>query len=351
MNVAITRARRSLVVLGNVDRLSSDDTWRALVDHAAAQGRLVPETNSGRRGNARSSSGDKIGEALCTRLEAIALTARDTNPPGDDCETLAARDRPGHDKTGASGGAGHLRSSHILQDINALSDEGIVGPAPSPLKVPDSNANRMDSAGRHRNEQAVRCHAVRKGDEPRNRSREGDSTGQERHTVPRKKRPCPMDARGANQSDLVPRDPMPIEGKLPQAERRMKPKKSDLAPTARAEHPAARAVKTSWAKGESTREEHPSSISEATRPKKRVRVASLSEVSDDGKETANLPRKRPGAGSKCQPFVESGGSSFLGNLMGSLRANASNIDSGKEYDFRQGLQGGKVSSEWRERVS
>ncbi|CAM9989844.1 unnamed protein product, partial [Hapterophycus canaliculatus] len=34
MNVAITRAKRSLIVLGNARRLSSDSTWKALVDHA-----------------------------------------------------------------------------------------------------------------------------------------------------------------------------------------------------------------------------------------------------------------------------------------------------------------------------
>ncbi|CAN0493984.1 unnamed protein product, partial [Ectocarpus sp. 12 AP-2014] len=34
MNVALTRARRSLIVLGNVGRLSSDGTWKALVDHS-----------------------------------------------------------------------------------------------------------------------------------------------------------------------------------------------------------------------------------------------------------------------------------------------------------------------------
>ncbi|CAM9822702.1 unnamed protein product, partial [Sphacelaria rigidula] len=42
MNVAITRAKRSLVILGNVKRLASDRTWRALVEHANSYGKLVP---------------------------------------------------------------------------------------------------------------------------------------------------------------------------------------------------------------------------------------------------------------------------------------------------------------------
>ncbi|CAN0504253.1 unnamed protein product, partial [Scytosiphon promiscuus] len=46
MNVAITRAKRSLIVLGNARRLSSDSTWKALVDHARSNERLEPEVSA-----------------------------------------------------------------------------------------------------------------------------------------------------------------------------------------------------------------------------------------------------------------------------------------------------------------
>mgnify|MGYP003342483219 CR=1 FL=1 len=36
LNVAITRARRKLVVVGDSATLSSDERWRALFDHAIA---------------------------------------------------------------------------------------------------------------------------------------------------------------------------------------------------------------------------------------------------------------------------------------------------------------------------
>jgi superfamily I DNA and/or RNA helicase len=38
MNVALTRARRKLVVVGDGATLASDPTWGALFEHAAAHG-------------------------------------------------------------------------------------------------------------------------------------------------------------------------------------------------------------------------------------------------------------------------------------------------------------------------
>lgn len=64
MNVAITRARQSLIVLGNAKRLASDRTWRALVKHADSRRSLV-SANAG-------PGGMTSGEALCARLEAMA---------------------------------------------------------------------------------------------------------------------------------------------------------------------------------------------------------------------------------------------------------------------------------------
>ncbi|CAM9876454.1 unnamed protein product, partial [Ectocarpus sp. 12 AP-2014] len=71
MNVALTRARRSLIVLGNVGRLSSDGTWKALVDHSKSRERLEPDAVKARTSGGGSGGGGD-GEALCARLEETA---------------------------------------------------------------------------------------------------------------------------------------------------------------------------------------------------------------------------------------------------------------------------------------
>ena len=45
LNVAVTRARKALIVFGNTDTLSGDRLWRLLIDFIKLQGKLITENS------------------------------------------------------------------------------------------------------------------------------------------------------------------------------------------------------------------------------------------------------------------------------------------------------------------
>lgn len=129
MNVAITRARRSLVILGHARRLVSDGTWKALVHHAETRGRLVADVSS--RGNSGIGGGAATGEALCQRLEALAKMAdaksggsggaTDGGRAAADDHDAVPRRGPGRDWGRSRREGGRERSS---QDADGPSGDG-----------------------------------------------------------------------------------------------------------------------------------------------------------------------------------------------------------------------------------
>lgn len=64
LNVAITRAKAALIVIGNAKVLETDSHWKALLDHAVANNAMVgdyPPKHDGGGGGGGSSSSSSIG--------------------------------------------------------------------------------------------------------------------------------------------------------------------------------------------------------------------------------------------------------------------------------------------------
>lgn len=319
MNVAITRARRSLIVLGNARRLSSDATWEALVDHASSRDRLVPEVRGccGDRGAGGGGGGAERGEMLCARLEAIseAAAAAEALPPDEHGESVQPSGKcKGALATDRDGGG---------YDCNRDGGEQ-AGPAG---EGDPALASSWDNAAMGPREFSLNraCAAARRDEEL---ERGGRSGGQELDTVSRKKKRSLSHDTSNDASQLdIRRDSSGVKPLLARG-------KDDKPAAAQA------ATETSRPGGRNRRDGgvHP--------PPKRARVIPRPLTRCvEGSSTNNAPRNCPADGTEKGTTPAQGGIGFLGDLLGSLHSHAEGIASGKEHEFRQGLRGGEVSLE------
>lgn len=315
MNVAITRARRSLVVLGNARRLSSDETWKALLDHAASRGRLEREVD----GRAGDPGAGGPGEALCTRLEAIAQPPKASSSEErretsvrriERAKPIAARDRD-HDRTGEPTRSRRSRDNEQPPDSINSSQKGDTG---------------KESRGRSENP-AHRSQSDRQ-EKGASDAKRGGGGSEHRHRVAEKRPRSPHDQRDRLREN-------PREASLSQASRENAHERSQRAPSVRPKHAAAIAEPLA-----STR------CAEADggvkRPPKRARVAAPPPRRDDAASDRSDSRNRAGGGATRAVAPVSGAAGFLGDLLGSLSSNAAGIASGKDHEFREGLRGGEV---------
>lgn len=293
MNVALTRARRSLVVLGNVGRLSSDETWKALVDHSKSRERLEPEAT----GKSRTSGGGG-GEALCARLEEAAA--------GKKGERDWSVDRQGTGRNGVRrGGKG---------------------------ETDDAAVSRVAGGSDKKEIQAPRRPAgSRTGGHDR---RDGSSSGID---VP--------DDRVA--AAVVPPAVTDIEERAgKRANPRHEPESGSRSQRRKPSSRGSDEVRPSAGLEGNVRdrpcvEKHQQRHEEAGGAKKPTPQGSAGKRPDGG--MANRPQKRARVtGQEAAKKVSAPDSGFLGGLLSSMSSNAGGIASGKEHDLRQGLRGGEV---------
>ena len=312
MNVAITRAKVSLIVLGNARRLSSDGNWRALVEHAASRGRVI-----------ESRAGDG-GEAICARLEARAGNA-----------AAARRSRNGQD--GRDGGDHGPRRSSADADVDSARDGGTAArgddcddDSQPTTKRQDAPRSRRGSASGH--PQDDRGTASRSP-----RSREGDRTDRRQDrdgaggTGRRQRKPA---RRSDNDNGQGEANPPPTRAE-------------DVAGRDRTPTQLAGVGPTSVAAGAAAVVDPKRRRGGADRPLKRPRVAAGSESgrggAGSGSGTGASKRVPSSASISTAPPPKPVKEGFLAGLLGSLTANADGIASGKDHAFRQGLRGGEVS--------
>lgn len=364
MNVAITRARRSLIVLGNRRWLSSDSTWRALFYHAESNERLLPEvTGRSREGEReRCASSTREAEGMCDRVQAMAVAVAGLDLSSDCCEitTRGANDTMGkgsrkistRDADSSKGNAVQYPSRGIdgkrgtdrrKETVDGRTLDGSRGNAHS-----SRTSDTMEETGSESRTEVAPNHyqdAPSRGESTASRQRGGgttrekksrDSTGEDR------KSRADSDANRANLGE-TPRGSStsistPGKGETNRTAKRPAP------PVRR---PTSQATITTAGGAASIQDSalsgHEGGRGGDTRPIKRPRVAVSQSKSGAGNERANAkPGNHPIDSARKQAPPESGGGGFLGGLLGSLSSNAGNIASGKEYDFQQGLRGGEV---------
>eukprot|EP00903_Cladosiphon_okamuranus_P019598 g18024.t1 len=305
MNVAITRARLSLVVLGNARRLSSDSNWRALVEHAASRERVIE------------SRGGDCGAEICARLEARAASAakRSQNVKGPDGDRRVRRSTP---------------------DVGSAHDGGAAAPGDDPqstkAKRVEAQRGQRGSASGHpqegdRTADRGSFHRSRDGDIESRRQADDGTGGTGRQRKPARRRSADVEKRAS---------PTPGED---DAEGGWKhaPTRHGMGETASTA--GASAVPDPSRRGGG-----------GERPQKRPRMTGSDPARGDfggsdrssggsgGRSTGSatrVPSSMPPDSSK--PVNEG----FLAGLLGSLTANAEGIASGKDHAFRQGLRGGE----------
>ncbi|CBN79685.1 Presumed helicase required for RNA polymerase II transcription termination and processing of RNAs [Ectocarpus siliculosus] len=304
MNVALTRARRSLVVLGNVGRLSSDGTWKALVDHSKSRDRLEPEAVKARTSGGGSGGGGD-GEALCARLEETAAGKKGGRDRSGDRQSTG-RNRAGRGGrgeaddavgSGVAGGSDKKEIQAPRRPAGSRTGGHGRGDGSGGINVPDDRAAAavvvppaVADIGEH-------C-----ADRRANPRHEPESVGSGQ-----RRKPSSRGGDGVRPSAGLEgsvRDRPPVDKRQQRHE-----EAGGAKPTPRG--------------------------SACRRP-------------DGG--AANRPQKRAradGQGAAKRVSTPDGG--FLGGLLSSLSSNAGGIASGKEHDFRQGLRGGE--DEERRRVA
>lgn len=301
MNVAITRARRSLIVFGNVQRLASDRTWRALVEHAASLGRLVPGGGE-----------NPTGEALCARLEATA----EVHPAA---ATGSSRGETG----GMEGNGGNAEGRGGEQDVND---------APRRKKkiiLSQEDERSLSSGGRQDGE----ANTGKKDDvQMKNQTRDSASAnGKPGGDVRARDRDSRREARDGNRAE--------------------KTKKPSGASNSRLQRGAGEDTtgddSTKTTASNLRREQRASVIDRDTKSdgKRRGR-----DTSGGGSDDVERPPKRvrdirsdnDTSSDKKVPSGSDEGGFNLGGLLGSIKSTAAGIASGREHEFRRGLQGGMV---------
>lgn len=293
MNVAITRAKRSLVILGNVKRLASDRTWRALVEHANSQGKLVPGGDS-------SAGKTPSGEALCNRLEAMCkahleAVAAARGDRGRTRESQHEKKREGKERRGErSPGEGEPRRKKII----SASQQDARDSAPTPRE--DSENSRCDVQVEKGTRDSTSVKTLSRG------GKDG-SEGKTRKA---------MDGVRIDKSDTR-------LGFSESSSRLVSPGEVAGDQLAHAPHEDRKASSGSR-RGQDVNNDRSGGTE---RSKKRTRK---DRGSDDRTSDKNAST--------------GGGDGFnLGGLLGSMDSTAKKIASGKDHEFRRGLQGGAVS--------
>ncbi|CAN0253185.1 unnamed protein product [Ectocarpus sp. 12 AP-2014] len=295
MNVALTRARRSLIVLGNVGRLSSDGTWKALVDHSKSRERLEPDAVKARTSGGGSGGGGD-GEALCARLEETASGKKWGRDRSGDRQGTG-RNRAGRGGRGEVDDAvgSRVADSSDKKEIQAprraagsrMGGHGR-GDGSGGINVPD---DRVAAAAVAPAVTDIEKHCADKRANPRHEPESGGS-GQRRKPS----------SRGGDQVRPSARLEESVRDRPPVEKRQQRHEEAGGA------KPTPRGSACKRPDGGA-----------ANRPQKRARV--------NGQEAAKRVSTPDGG--------------FLGGLLSSLSSNAGGIASGKEHDFRQGLRGGE----------
>ncbi|CAM9371654.1 unnamed protein product, partial [Scytosiphon promiscuus] len=340
MNVAITRAKRSLIVLGNARRLSSDSTWKALVDHARSNERLEPEVSAeaaargaggwGRNGGGGGGDLANSGKALCDRLDAKYDAARGRGS--------AAR-RPSSHNVGGGKKKIETRKADLVQHQQE-DQRGRRGTSDRDdrrgggEKKPSGSTRGADSDGRGGGAAATKeqrqGQRSEDGEIPRQEA-DGEDNSTDGHRRQRSASPRASERR-----------PRPAAAEPDGGRRRGR----ELAPPTPQERRANRAgaaeavlegatAEGSASAGQKRRE------GEAERPQKRARVARADATRRGGTVIGGSSRDYVPGSERAAAPAAAGGGGFLEGLLSSLNANASGISSGKEHDFRQGLRGGE----------
>lgn len=337
MNVAITRAKRSLIVLGNARRLSSDATWKALVDHAKSRERLIPEVAAEAGGRAgRGGGGDlaNAGRALCDRLEAKEDAVRGSGSVANGLSQHDANDGKKKKKkieTRETESAQQRRRR--ISSVGERRGGGGGEEADSGTREPDTDGGAGAGAASAAEERRQASPRERREDSRQEVDGGGSSNDSHRRQKPASHRANERGSRsGAAGREGVrgrDRDPAPPT----QHERRTH---RDRAGTTEAVLMGAAAGRSASA-GQKRRE------GESNRPQKRARVANSEATRRVSTVGGGSDRDHVAGSSRAAAPAPPAGGGFLEGLLSSLNANASGISSGKEHDFRQGLRGGEVS--------
>ncbi|CAM9930375.1 unnamed protein product, partial [Laminaria digitata] len=359
MNVAITRARRSLIILGHGRCLSSDSMWRALFSHAKINGCLIPEIDGGSRGSGASggsasgsgasgSRGEVVGEGICNRVEAMAAAASGLKKPPADSREITVRGVDSTEGKRAKDPSRGVDRNQTTRNRSGRASDDSRGNTRSRSRDNNNNTENCGSAARDKVAPNRRQGAFLSSEESAASHRR---SGEETTRVEERKSRADSDASRAKANlERTPRNSSaaavstPGEDKTNRATKRAAPppvRRSKSPPTstaAGAAAAAAAAVKDSVVTGREGER------GGDKRPEKRARMAvpqsqdgaAVRESTHDAK-----PGHRPVDIARKKPPPESDGGSFLGGLLGSLSSNAGGIASGKEYDFRQGLRGGE----------
>lgn len=367
MNVAITRARRSLIVLGNRRWLSSDSAWRALFHHAEVNERLVPEYTGRSRERERergaSSSRGGVGGGICDRVEAmaVAVAGLDTSTDCREITTRGAASAKGKgsrkistrdaDSTkgnavkdssrGIDGSRGTDRRDRVSGDraSDGRASDGSRGNAPSRSRDTMEETGSESRAGvapsrrqdaSSRGESAVSRDTTREARKSRDTAREDRKSraDTDANRASLEETPCGSSTaiftQGKGEANRTAKRPAP-------------PVRGPISRTTSVVAGEAASVQ------DSVVPRHEGRSGTDTRPVKRARVAASQSESGAVNQRANAKAgNRPVDSVRKHPSPESGGGGFLGGLLGSLNSNAGNIASGKDYDFQQGLRGGEV---------
>lgn len=320
MNVAITRAKRSLVVLGHVGRLSTNETWKALVDHAAVSGRLMRDLVVDRRHAVV--EGGVSAEAFCAKLEAILAPPEEEDlgghvgssvrgpKSGIDAETVNRHD---------SGDRGRCRGQ--IQ-AGKEHDDG-----PSTSTSSHDSEERMPDVCRGQKEQEAG--SIPRKSDVREESIVGNSAivrDRKHPAASVKKRSLSTGLASANHSE-----PPENHSQLPKA----KKIKRDAAAGAASGGPSGDRTRETERKSEA-REERRQKRSRSVHPHGPARKAS---GGDDAAGTGRSARSSAASANTGNDL----GSGFLDSLLGSMQSNAARIASGETHDFREGLKGTEVN--------
>lgn len=293
MNVAITRAKRSLVILGNVKRLASDRTWRALVEHANSYGKLVP-------GGDRSAGQTPSGEALCSRLEAMDKAHSEAVAAASADNGRAGVGRHEKEKRGKerrvdrSPGECEPRRKKIIsatQQDERISSPTLRKDSNTPCGVQVEKLTEDSTSAR-----ALARSAKGGGEGKTRKARDGARTDKSDTLSGSSESSSRIVSSGEVAGDELAHA-APQDGKAPSKSRRGQDVNSDRS-------------------------------GGMDRPKKRTRKDRGSD-----NDTANDRNASKGGG----------GGFNLGGLLGSIDSTAKKIASGKDHEYRRGLQGGAVS--------
>lgn len=355
MNVAITRARRSLVVLGNARRLCSDGTWKALVDYASSLNRLIPElrTSSG------SNDGLGSGAALCAMLEekfaecteeAPGDTDRHSDPPALDQRRSKKKSiaDPGRDRG--------IRDRDRLQDTNRRGS-GSEHPTTQGSKSQDRISRKAHAEERSDISELSRRTAGQNDGLAAAVNDRVNDTGGDPGVVPsdsREKKVKPRSRYPADDTAVSSTRPTFTSGAKPSrsagSERTTRDEGGSI--RAAAQGASAASGRKSAVAGSSSLQ-HRTGDDGVRRLPKRARVVADASLAPAAIEDGSSGSSRGGGNNKNaadkksrekRPSSAAGGGDgrFLEGLMGSVNSNARSIASGKEHDFRQGLRGGEV---------